>query len=44
LRPLAGKVASNTPTAATGAYWMHRGVDLELRGDFQAMGVILQRK
>ncbi|WP_449506064.1 alpha-galactosidase [Edaphobacter bradus] len=36
VRVLAGKLAAETPQTASGAYWMHAGVDLELRGDFQA--------
>lgn len=39
----AGKLAAETPTAASGSYWMHRGVDLELRGDFQAAAFTLER-
>jgi alpha-galactosidase len=37
-----GKLASGTPTTASGTYWMQRGVDLELRGDFQAAMFTLQ--
>jgi alpha-galactosidase len=44
LHSLTGKAASNTPAAATGAYWMHHGFDLDLRGDFQAMAVTLERQ
>ena len=32
---LDGKLAGDTPDAASGAYWMQHGVDVELRGDFQ---------
>ncbi len=35
LNPLTGKVSSDTPASASGAYWMHRGIDVELRGDFR---------
>jgi alpha-galactosidase len=42
LRPLTGKIAPKTPLAATGSYWMHHGVDVELRGDFQAMAFVVQ--
>ncbi|QHS51355.1 alpha-galactosidase [Edaphobacter sp. 12200R-103] len=44
LHLLTGKVAKNTPAAATGAYWMHHGFDVDLRGDFQAMAVTLERQ
>lgn len=44
LNPLAGKVSSDTPASASGAYWMHRGIDVELRGDFQAMAFTLTRQ
>jgi alpha-galactosidase len=33
---IAGKVAGETPASASGSYWMSHGVDVELRGDFQA--------
>jgi len=36
-----GKLAGNTPAAASGAYWMEHGVDVDLRGDFQATAFIL---
>ena len=38
-----GKLAKDTPSSASGAYWMHRGVDIELRGDFQAAAFTLER-
>jgi alpha-galactosidase len=40
---LTGKMAPDTPTSASGAYWMHHGVDVELRGDFQAAAFTLER-
>ena len=33
---ISGAVAKDTPTVASGSYWMSHGVDVELRGDFQA--------
>jgi len=42
LRAIEGKASSDTPTSATGSYWMHRGIDVELRGDFQATAFVLQ--
>ena len=33
---IAGALAKDTPAAASGSYWMSHGVDIELRGDFQA--------
>jgi len=36
IEAFSGKLAQGTPPRASGAYWMHHGVDLELRGDFQA--------
>lgn len=36
LSTLDGKLAADTPGSASGAYWMQRGVDIELPGDFQA--------
>ena len=43
LSALDGKVAIGTPTEASGAYWMNHGVDVELRGDFQAAAFTLAR-
>jgi alpha-galactosidase len=37
----AGKLASDTPTTASGTYWMERGIDVEMRGDFQASAFTL---
>ncbi len=33
--------ALNAPQVASGSYWMHHGIDMLLRGDFQAAGVVL---
>lgn len=38
--PLAGK---DVPEVASGAYWMGRGLDVELRGDFAGAGFIFTR-
>ncbi len=38
-----GKLAKDTPAEASGAYWMEHGVDVELRGDFQAAAFTLER-
>ena len=43
LSPLAGSAAAGTPDVASGAYWMQHGVDLQLRGDFQAAAFSLIR-
>jgi alpha-galactosidase len=40
---LDGKLAKDTPTSASGAYWMNHGVDVELRGDFQAAAFTLEQ-
>ena len=40
---IAGRVDSETPTHASGAYWMHHGIDMDLRGDFQAAAFTLMR-
>ncbi len=39
-----GKLANDTPAIASGAYWMSRGVDVMLRGDFQAAAFTLERR
>ncbi|MEH3106865.1 MAG: alpha-galactosidase [Sphingomonas fennica] len=36
-------LAEGTPASASGAYWMGRGLDVPLRGDFQGAGFILTR-
>jgi alpha-galactosidase len=36
LSSISGAVAKDTPSVASGSYWMSHGVDVELRGDFQA--------
>lgn len=41
---LDGKAYPNTPTTASGAYWMHAGIQLYLRGDFQAALLELDRQ
>jgi alpha-galactosidase len=33
---IAGVLAKDSPVVASGSYWMSHGVDVELRGDFQA--------
>jgi alpha-galactosidase len=40
---LDGKLAKDTPDTESGAYWMHRGIDVELRGDFQAAAFTLEQ-
>ncbi len=37
------KAAANLPETATGEYWMNAGIDLDLRGDFQAAAFRLDR-
>ena len=41
---IAGKLAPDTPESASGAFWMHHGVDVLLRGDFQAAAFTLTRQ
>jgi alpha-galactosidase len=43
LRMLDGEAAADTPESASGAYWMNAGVQLNLRGDFQAALFTLER-
>ncbi len=38
---LGGKLAKNTPERASGAFWMHRGVDFDLTGDYAAAAAVL---
>jgi alpha-galactosidase len=39
---LDGKLSVNTPEVASGSFWMQHGVDVELRGDFQAAAFTLK--
>jgi alpha-galactosidase len=39
---LDGKLALNTPEVESGSFWMQHGVDVELRGDFQAAAFTLE--
>ncbi|HEX8601725.1 MAG TPA: alpha-galactosidase, partial [Pseudoduganella sp.] len=41
LRAISGSAAPRTPQRASGAYWMGRGVDVVLEGDFQAAAFVL---
>jgi alpha-galactosidase len=43
LRMVAGKADENTPVEASGAHWMSDGIQLMLKGDFQAAAVVLDR-
>src|SRR5665213_3018538 len=36
VRSISGKLSADTPATASGAYWMHHGVDVLLHGDMQA--------
>ncbi|SEG72533.1 alpha-galactosidase [Bryocella elongata] len=40
---LDGRVSGETPSRASGAYWMDRGIDLDLQGDFRAMAFRVER-
>ncbi len=39
-----GKAQLGTPDSASGAWWMHHGLQLDLRGDFQAAAFRLHRQ
>jgi alpha-galactosidase len=39
---LDGKLSAGAPAIASGTFWMQHGVDLELRGDFQAAAFTLE--
>jgi alpha-galactosidase len=43
LRMIAGKAAEGTPLEASGAHWMSEGIQLMLKGDFQAAAVVVDR-
>ena len=44
LASIEGKTNPETPTEATGAWWMNHGIDLDLRGDFQAAAFRLDKQ
>jgi alpha-galactosidase len=46
LTPIEGKAAPETPTTASGAWWMNHGIDMDgsFRGDFQAAAFRLDKK
>jgi alpha-galactosidase len=44
MHSIEGKMDASTPTTASGAYWMHHGVDISMRGDFQAAAFVFERK
>ncbi|HEY4292173.1 alpha-galactosidase [Luteibacter sp.] len=44
VRSIHGKVAPGTPESASGAYWMQRGIDIVMKGDLQAAGLVLDRE
>jgi len=46
LTPIEGSAAKDTPQTASGAWWMHHGLEMseEFRGDFQAAAFRLDRK
>jgi alpha-galactosidase len=39
---LDGKLSGDVPPVASGAFWMQHGVDIEIRGDFQAAAFLLE--
>jgi alpha-galactosidase len=42
-RVIHGTVAAGTPEVASAAYWMEHGIDVVLRGDLQAAGLVFER-
>jgi alpha-galactosidase len=44
VKAFAGRLAEDTPAQASGAYWMQHGIDVDLRGDFQAAAFTLARQ
>jgi alpha-galactosidase len=44
LTSIEGKTLPGTPTEASGSWWMNHGIDIDLRGDFQAAAFRLDKK
>jgi alpha-galactosidase len=42
LRSIHNAKAQDAPEVASGSYWMSHGIDILLRGDFQAAGFVLE--
>ncbi|HET7267295.1 MAG TPA: alpha-galactosidase [Oleiagrimonas sp.] len=42
-RVIHGKVLKGTPDVASGSYWMNYGIQILMRGDMQATGVVFER-
>jgi alpha-galactosidase len=43
LTPFEGKAANGVPAQASGAYWMHHGLEPALNGNYQAAGFTLEK-
>jgi alpha-galactosidase len=43
LHSISGSASKDTPERASGAYWMHYGIDVQLSGDFQAAAFTLEQ-
>ncbi|QDE41583.1 alpha-galactosidase [Luteibacter pinisoli] len=44
MRFIHGSAAPGTPEVASGAYWMEHGIDLLIKGDFDAAGVVFDKR
>ncbi|MBS1814536.1 MAG: alpha-galactosidase [Acidobacteria bacterium] len=44
IRPIYGKADKATPVTASGDYWMHVGIDVQMKGDFQASAFVFETK
>jgi alpha-galactosidase len=42
IEALDGKLSATTPETASGSFWMQRGVEVDLHGDFQAAAFLLK--
>jgi alpha-galactosidase len=43
LRPLDPKQVRSAQPEASGSYWMHHGLELDLSGDYDSTAVVLER-
>jgi alpha-galactosidase len=44
VRSMHGKLAPASPESASGAYWMQHGIDIVIKGDLQAAGLVFDRE
>jgi alpha-galactosidase len=44
IKVISGATIAGTPTTASGSFWMHRGIDINLSGDYQGAAFVFTSK